>query len=104
LAVLLIGLFVFSWRTAVTAIMVVPLAVATAVVVLDLFGVPMNLLVVLGLVGALLLVIDGAVHDTRSILRAGQPQRTARERAPWCAPRSPCAPPRSTPRSSLRSL
>ena len=72
LAVLLIGLFLFSWRTAVAAIVVVPLAVATAVVVLDLFGVPMNLLVVLGLVGALLLVIDDAVRDTRAMLCASR--------------------------------
>jgi Cu/Ag efflux pump CusA len=73
LAVLLIGLFLLSWRTAVAAIVVVPIAMATAVVVLDLFGVTMNLLVVLGLVAALLLVIDDVVRDSQAMLR----ERTA---------------------------
>ncbi|GEL19911.1 efflux RND transporter permease subunit [Pseudonocardia asaccharolytica] len=67
LALLLIGLFLFSWRTAVIAIVTIPLAVATAVVVLDLFGVTMNLLVVLGLVAALVVVIDDAVRDPEAI-------------------------------------
>lgn len=69
LAILLIGLFLFSWRTAVVALVTIPLAVATAVVALDLFGVTMNLLVVLGLVAALLLVIDDAVRDPAAITR-----------------------------------
>jgi Cu/Ag efflux pump CusA len=73
LAVLLIGLLLFSWRTAVVALVTIPLAVATAVVVLNLFGVTMNLLVVLGLVAALIVVIDDAVRDPQAILR-GRPE------------------------------
>ena len=47
----------FSWRAAVTGLVTVALSAATAVVVLAAFGVPMNLLVVLGLVGGLAVVI-----------------------------------------------
>jgi len=56
LAVLLIATL-FSWRAAVTALMTVVLSVATTVVVLGMSGVPMNLLVVLGLVGGLAVLI-----------------------------------------------
>jgi Cu/Ag efflux pump CusA len=47
----------FSWRAAVTGLVTVALSTATAVVVLAAFGVPMNLLVVLGLIGGLVVVI-----------------------------------------------
>lgn len=69
LAVLVVGLVMFSWRSAVIALVAIPLAVGTAVVVLDLFGVTMNMLVVLGLVGALVVVIDDAVRDPEAIAR-----------------------------------
>jgi Cu/Ag efflux pump CusA len=69
LAVLLIGLALFSWRAAVIALVTVPLAAATAVMVLGLLGVTMNLLVVLGMVAALAVVIDDAVRDPESIAR-----------------------------------
>jgi Cu/Ag efflux pump CusA len=74
LALLLIGLALSSWRTAVIALVTIPLAVFTALVVLEEFGVTMNLLVVLGLVAALAVVIDDAVRDPEAILRpAGRP-------------------------------
>lgn len=69
LAIVVIALFLFSWRAAVVAVITIPLAVATAVVVLDLFGVVMNLLVVLGLVAALLVVIADAVSAPEDTAR-----------------------------------
>ncbi|MFC5994852.1 efflux RND transporter permease subunit [Pseudonocardia hispaniensis] len=69
LALLLIGLFLLSWRAAVIALVTVPLAVATAVVVLGQFGVTMNLLVLLGLIAALVVIIDDAARDPEAILR-----------------------------------
>ncbi len=77
LAILLIGLFLFSWRAAVIAVVAIPTAVATAVLVLDLFGVTMNLLVVLGLVGALVVVIDDAVRDPDAAARRMGQSRVA---------------------------
>ena len=62
LVILLVGLAFYSWRAAVIAGVVIPLAVSTAVVVLDLFGVTMNMIVVLGLVGVLVVVVDDAVQ------------------------------------------
>jgi Putative silver efflux pump len=83
LAVAVIGLFLFSWRAALITIITVPLSVATAVVVLGLFGVTMNLLVVLGLVGALAILILDAVSD-REAIAAGLRERPANGTArPW---------------------
>ncbi len=64
LALLLASLFLHSWKAAVLAVVTVPLSVATAVVILDLFNIPFNYLVILGLVAALLVVVDDAVRDS----------------------------------------
>ena len=69
LVILLVGLAFYSWRAAVIAGVVIPLAVSTAVVVLDLFGVTMNMIVVLGLAGVLVVVVDDAVRDPEAIAR-----------------------------------
>lgn len=66
LAAGLAWLLLFSWRAAVVTVVTVAVSVATAVVVLGLFGVTMNLLVLLGLVGALAVVIVDAVHGART--------------------------------------
>jgi Cu/Ag efflux pump CusA len=66
LAVALIGLLLFSWRAAVIAVVTISVSLATAVVVLGLFGVTMNMLVVLGLVGAVSVLIADAIATARS--------------------------------------
>lgn len=67
LALLVIGLFLFSWRFALIALIGVVLSIATAVVVLGLFGVTPNLVVILGLVAALAVVVADVMIDPAGI-------------------------------------
>jgi Cu/Ag efflux pump CusA len=59
--------FLFRLRTALVALVVIPLSVVTAALVLWAFGSTMNAIVLAGLVAALLLVIDDAVVTTESV-------------------------------------
>jgi Cu/Ag efflux pump CusA len=61
--------FLYRLRTALVALVVIPLSVVTAALVLWAFGSTMNAIVLAGLVAALLLVIDDAVVTTESVTR-----------------------------------
>lgn len=69
LAVLLAALLLFSWRVAVTALATIAVTIAVALVLLDYFGVGANLLVMLGLVAAAVMLVDGAVRDAAVLAR-----------------------------------
>ena len=59
--------FLWWWRTALVAIVVIPLSVLVAVLVLHALGRTMNAMALAGLVAALVLVIDEAVVDVQNI-------------------------------------
>jgi Cu/Ag efflux pump CusA len=65
----LLAAFLFRLRTALVALVVIPLSVVTAALVLWAFGSTMNAIVLAGLVAALLLVIDDAVVTVESVTR-----------------------------------
>ena len=69
LVVLLLLGFFFRWRTALISVVVIPLSLLTAALVLHAFGTTMNALVLVGLLAALVIVIDDAIADVESIER-----------------------------------
>jgi CzcA family heavy metal efflux pump len=79
---LVLGAFLFHWRTAMVGIVVVPLSVLVALLVLWAYGSTLNAMILAGLAAAVLLVIDDAVvsaeHTSRRLGeqqqgRTGQP-------------------------------
>jgi CzcA family heavy metal efflux pump len=77
LLALVLGLFLFRLRAALIGIIVIPLSVLSAALVLWAFGATMNSIVLAGLVGALMLVIDDAIVSTEHITRRLQQERSA---------------------------
>jgi CzcA family heavy metal efflux pump len=77
LLALVLGLFLFRLRAALIGIIVVPLSVLAAALVLWAFGSTMNSILLVGLVGALILVIDDAIVSTEHITRRLQQDRSA---------------------------
>jgi CzcA family heavy metal efflux pump len=69
LVVLLLGAFLFRWRTALISVVVIPLSLLAAALVLYALGTTMNAIVLAGLTAALALVIDDAVIDVENIVR-----------------------------------
>ena len=59
--VLIIGLFLSNWRSALVAVVSIPLSLLAAVVVLHLMGATINTMILAGLVVALGVIIDDAV-------------------------------------------
>ena len=68
---LLVALFTLmgSWRAALVAALAVPLSLFAAGLVLHMRGVNVNMMVVAGLLLAIVVVVDDAVHDVGNILR-----------------------------------
>jgi CzcA family heavy metal efflux pump len=69
LLLLVLGLFLFNWRTALISVLAVVLSLTAALSVLYLRGVTLNAIVLAGLVMALGVVIDDAVVDVENIAR-----------------------------------
>jgi len=69
LAVLILGVLLYSWRAALISLMVIPLALVAAVAAVGLVGGTLNTMVLAGLVIALGVVIDEAVLGDYAILR-----------------------------------
>lgn len=61
LVILLIGAFLFNWRTALVSLVSIPVSLLAAVIVLDLLGATLNTMMLAGLVLALGVVIDDAI-------------------------------------------
>ena len=70
-----LGLFLFEWRAALIAVVVIPLSLVVAALVLDLLGQTINAMVVLGLVAALGLLVYDAVADIDTAARRLRQQR-----------------------------
>jgi CzcA family heavy metal efflux pump len=69
LVLLVLGAFLFRWRTALIGLVAIPMSLVTGALVLYAFGKTMNAMVLAGLVAALALVIDDAVVDIDNITR-----------------------------------
>ena len=68
---LLIALFALmgNWRAALVAALAVPLSLFAAGLVLHMRGININMMVVAGLLLAIVVVVDDAIHDVSNILR-----------------------------------
>ena len=68
---LVLALFVLmgNWRAALVAVLAVPLSLFAAGLVLYMRGININMMVVAGLLLAIVVVVDDAIHDVSNILR-----------------------------------
>ena len=78
LLVLVLAAFLWWWRTALVAIVAIPLSVLAGALVLYALGKTMNTMVLAGLVAALALIIDEAVVDIDNVTQRLRRQRTER--------------------------
>jgi CzcA family heavy metal efflux pump len=69
LVLLVIGLFLFEWRTALISLIAIPLSLLTAALVLDRRGATINTMVLTGMVIAVGVVVDDAIIDIENIVR-----------------------------------
>jgi CzcA family heavy metal efflux pump len=69
LVLLVIGLFLFEWRTALISLIAIPLSLLTAALVLDARGATINTMVLTGMVIAVGVVVDDAIIDIENIVR-----------------------------------
>src|ERR687896_460309 len=69
LVILVLGLFLFDWRTALISVVAIPLSLISAALVLYFLGVSMNTMVLAGFVIALGDVVDDAIIDVENIVR-----------------------------------
>jgi CzcA family heavy metal efflux pump len=68
LIILVIGAFLFDWRSALVSVVAIPVSLLAAVIVLYLTGATINTMILAGLVVALAVVIDDAVVDTGTLM------------------------------------
>jgi CzcA family heavy metal efflux pump len=69
LVLLVIGLFLFEWRTALISVVAIPLSLLTAALILDARGATINTMVLTGMVIAVGVVVDDAIIDVENIVR-----------------------------------
>lgn len=69
LVILVLGAFLFEWRTALISVIAIPLSLVAAGLVLYLRDVSINVMILAGLVIALGAVVDDAIIDIENILR-----------------------------------
>jgi CzcA family heavy metal efflux pump len=69
LVMLVIGAFLFDWRSALVSVVSLPVALLAGVIALYLSGATINTMILAGLVVALAVVIDDAVVDVETLLR-----------------------------------
>jgi CzcA family heavy metal efflux pump len=78
LVMLIIIAFLFEWRTAFISLIAIPLSLVTAVLVLDLRGITVNVMVLAGLVVAIGVVVDDAIIDVENVVRRLRAARAVR--------------------------
>ena len=76
LVILIIAAFLFTWRTAFISLIAIPLSLISAILVLDLRDVTINVMVLAGLVVAIGVVVDDAIIDVENIVRRLRQART----------------------------
>jgi len=69
LVLLVLGAFLFEWRTALISLVAIPLSLLTAALVLDRLGATINTMVLAGFVIAVGVVVDDAIIDIENIFR-----------------------------------
>ena len=69
LVLLVLGLFLFEWRTALISLIAIPLSLLTAALILDARGATINTMVLTGMVIAVGVVVDDAIIDIENIVR-----------------------------------
>lgn len=69
LVVLVLGAFLFAWRTALISLLAIPLSLLAAALVLQWRGATTNTMVLAGLVIAVGVVVDDAIIDIENIVR-----------------------------------
>jgi CzcA family heavy metal efflux pump len=69
LVILVVGAFLFNWRSALVSLVSIPLSLLAAVMVLQLTGATINSMTLAGLLVALGLVIDDAVVDVDKLMK-----------------------------------
>jgi Cu/Ag efflux pump CusA len=69
LLVLVLGIFLYGWRTALISLVAILTSLAAALTVLYLRGATLNAMVLAGLVVALALIIDEAVVDVQNVMQ-----------------------------------
>lgn len=82
LVIVVLFLFLFNSRTAFICATAIPVSLLTAVLVLDYFGIGLNIMVMGGLAIALGEVVDDAIIDTENIFRRLRLNRTASKPRP----------------------
>jgi CzcA family heavy metal efflux pump len=75
--VLVLGLFLFEWRSALISLVSIPLSLAAAGLVLYARGATINTMILAGLVIAVGVVVDDAIIDVENILRRLRQHRRA---------------------------
>ena len=68
LVVLVIGAFLFNWRSALISVVSIPVSLLTAVVILGLMDATLNSMILAGLIVGLGVVIDDAIVDVEKIM------------------------------------
>ncbi|MEJ7764318.1 MAG: efflux RND transporter permease subunit [Acidimicrobiales bacterium] len=69
LVVLILGLFLFEWRSALISVITIPLSLMAAMLVLAWRGSTLNTMILAGLVIAIGAVVDDAIVDVENIVR-----------------------------------
>jgi CzcA family heavy metal efflux pump len=69
LMILMLGLFLWNWRTALISVVAIPLSVVTVGLVLNAYGYTINTMILAGLVIALGDVVDDAIVDVENVFR-----------------------------------
>ncbi len=76
LVVVVIGLFLFDWRTAIISLTAIPLSLMATIILLYWMGLTINTMIIAGLVIALGEVVDDAIIDVENIVRRLRINRT----------------------------
>ena len=79
LVLIVLGLFLYDWRSALISVITMPLSLTAAGLVLYAFGATINTMVLAGLVIALGAIVDDAIVDVENIVRRLRENRTAAE-------------------------
>ncbi len=82
LVILVLGFFLFEWRTAVISLVAIPLSLLTAALVIRYQGGVINTMILAGLVIALGEVVDDAIIDVENIMRRLRLNATSTEPRP----------------------
>ena len=69
LMILMLGVFLYSWRTALISVVAIPLSLLTAVLVLNLRDATINTMILAGFVIALGDIVDDAIIDIENVVR-----------------------------------